>query len=474
MIFGYDVGISGGVTAMDSFLKSFFPDVIRKRQDAKQNQYCVYNNQALTAFTSSLYIAGMFSSLAAGRVTKVIGRQAVMLLGGAAFFIGAAINAAAVNVLMLILGRILLGFGVGFINQATPGYLGEMAPSRWRGALNTGFQFFLGVGVVIASLTNYGTSHLPGWGWRVSLGLAAAPASIMLIGAFIIPDTPSSLIQRGRLDAARTVLHKIRGSSTDIETEFRDIVQSVEISKVSEEGAFRRIVRRRYRPQLVMAVAIPLFQQFSGVTVVAFFSPVLFRTVGFGSNSALMGAVILGAVHLGSILVSTFMVDRCGRKLLFVQGGAQMIICQVGVSWILGAQIGSDSDGASLPRVYSLAVLVLMCAFTAGFGWSWGPLSWLIPSEIFPVEIRSAGQSISVAINLGVTFIQTQTFLAMLCRFEYLTFAFYASWVVVMTVFVAAFLPETRGVPLESINLLWEKHWYWSRFVKEVKKVEPF
>ncbi|RZR90870.1 hypothetical protein BHM03_00018862 [Ensete ventricosum] len=111
-----------------------------------------------------------------------------------------------------------------------------------------------------------------------------------------------------------------------------------------------------------------------------------------------------------------------------------------------------------------------MCGYSAGFGWSWGPLSWIIPSEIFPVEIRSAGQSISVAINLGLTFVQTQTFLAMLCRFKQGTFAFYAAWVVVMTAFVAFLLPETKGVPLEFMSELWRRHWYWGRFLVDKRE----
>jgi MFS transporter, SP family, sugar:H+ symporter len=103
---------------MESFLSKFFPHVLRKMiEKGMSNEYCVYDSQSLTAFTSSLYIAGLFASLLAGKITKAIGRQAIMLLGGAMFFAGAALNAGAVNIAMLIVGRMLLGFGVGFTNQ---------------------------------------------------------------------------------------------------------------------------------------------------------------------------------------------------------------------------------------------------------------------------------------------------------------------------------------------------------------------
>lgn len=208
-------------------------------------------------------------------------------------------------------------------------YLAEVAPPRWRGVFTTGFQFFIGIGVVVANFTNYGTVRIPVWGWRLSLGLAAVPASAIFLGALLIPDTPSSLLQRGKLDRARAALRRVRGPVADVEAELKDIIRNVEESMESEDGAFRRILRREYRPYLVMAVAIPTFQQLTGIIVIAFFSPVLFRTVGFGSNAALMGAVILGAVNLGSILVSTLAVDQFGRKFLFMVGGVQMILCQV-------------------------------------------------------------------------------------------------------------------------------------------------
>lgn len=123
------------------------------------------------------------------------------------------------------------------------------------------------------------------------------------------------------------------------------------------------------------------------------------------------------------------------------------------------------SGSREITKGYDIIVLVLMCIYAAGFGWSWGPLCWLIPSEIFPLKIRSTGQSVSVAVNFATTFVLSQTFLTMLCHFKFGAFLFYAGWIAVMTVFVALFLPETRGVPLESMHGVWEKHWYWRRFV---------
>ncbi|KAL4377088.1 hypothetical protein GQ457_02G034910 [Hibiscus cannabinus] len=463
LIFGYDTGISGGVTTMPSFLEKFFPSVLRKAAEPRANIYCIYDSQALTSFTSSLYISGFIASLVASRLTAGVGRRNTMVVGGLIFLSGAAINAGAANVAMLILGRLLLGFGLGFTNQATPVYLSEVAPPKWRGAFNTGFNLFISIGVVAANCINFVTAK-QSWGWRVSLGLAVVPAVIMTIGALFILDTPSSLIQRGKVEQARHALRKVRGKDCDVESELAELKKASDVAKEANEEPFVTILERQYRPHLVMSIAIPLFQQLTGINIIAFYAPVLFRSVGFGNDSALTAAIILGLVHLASIFVAAYVVDRFGRRFLFMEGGIQMFVCQVGVGVLVAITAGA-SGTKEISKGYAILVLLLMCIYVAGFGWSWGPLSWLIPSEIFPIKIRPTGQSISVAVNFAATFVLSQTFLAMLCYFKYGTFLFYAAWNVLMTIFIALFLPETKGIPLDSMNLVWEKHWYWHRFV---------
>ncbi|XP_048498271.1 sugar transport protein 5 isoform X2 [Beta vulgaris subsp. vulgaris] len=454
-----------GVTTMVPFLRKFFPSILKKSRDAKTNIYCMYDSQVLTSFTSSLYIAGLFASLVASRITAKFGRKFSMLLGGCSFLLGATVNGAAQNIAMLIIGRILLGFGVGFTNQATPLYLSEVAPPKWRGAFSTGFQFFIGIGVVVANCINYATSKLT-WGWRLSLGLAVVPAGIMTLGVLIIPDTPHSLVERGKMDEARKSLEKARGDNADVKTELAELIKATQLAKADKEEPFVSIFERRYRPLLVLAILIPFFQQITGISVIAFYAPVLFQSVGFGSESALIAAIILGLVNLGSITVSTFLVDRFGRRFLFLEGGVQMFIFQIAVAGVLAATIGA-SETERISKGNATLVLVLMCIYAAGFGWSWGPLSFLVPSEIFPLKIRPTGQSISIAVNFASSFVLSQTFLSMFCHFKYGTFFFYAGWIAIMTVFVALFVPETKSIPVDSMHIVWEQHWYWQRFVKE-------
>ncbi|KAL6650825.1 hypothetical protein ACP70R_009750 [Stipagrostis hirtigluma subsp. patula] len=461
---------SSGVTQMESFLKKFFPEVLRGMKSVKHNAYCKYDNQLLTAFSSSMYLAGMLSSLVASRVTRRVGRKAVMLTGGALFLTGSVINAGAINIAMLIIGRILLGFGVGFTAQAAPLYLAETSPTKWRGAFTTAYHFFLVIGVLAANIANYITNQIPDWGWRVSLGIAALPASVIVMGALFVSDTPSSLVLRGEPNMARASLQRLRGMDIDVESEFRDIVYAVEEARHNDEGAFERLCRKGYHHYLVMTVAIPVFFDFTGMIVISVFTPVLFRTVGFSSQKAVFGSVITSLVGLCAVTVSSIFVDRCGRRFLFLAGGTIMMLLQVAVSWILADHLGKH-QGMAMPHNYAVAVVVLMCLYMFCFNVSWGPLRWVVPGEIYPVEIRSAGQATILSIALTLTFTQTQVFLTLLCTMKHAIFIFYAAWLLVMTIFIAAFLPETKGVPLELMRSVWAHHWFWKRFiVKDIKQ----
>nr|CAD1832152.1 unnamed protein product [Ananas comosus var. bracteatus] len=466
LIFGYDIGISGGVTSMDPFLLKFFPDVYHEEKLQKStSQYCKFNSQLLTTFTSSLYLAALVASFFASTVTRLLGRKPSMFCGGLVFLAGSVINGAAKDVAMLIIGRIFLGIGIGFASQSVPLYLSEMAPARLRGMLNIGFQQMITIGILIANIINYGTAKIEGgWGWRVSLGLGVVPAIIMTVGSLLLPDTPNSLIERGHTDEAKSMLCRIRGTE-DVQAEFVDLVAASEASKAVKHP-WSTLRKRSYRPQLVMSLLIPAFQQLTGINVINFYAPVLFKTIGFGSEASLMSAVIIGFFKVASCLISIFVVDKLGRRPLLIEGGLQMIFFQVVVGILIGIKFGSDGVG-TISKPYAIGVVSCICFFVSAFDWSWGPLGWLVPSEIYPLEVRSAGQSITVSVNMLFTFIVAQTFLPMLCHFKFGLFFFFAACETIMTVYVTLFLPETKNIPIEEMDRIWKKHWYWSRFVTD-------
>ncbi|KAK9035986.1 hypothetical protein V6N11_078008 [Hibiscus sabdariffa] len=322
------------MTTMLPFLEKIFPLVLRKAAEAKTNMYFIYDGQVLTCIAS---IEAKTNWLLAASLRQLI--DETRMFGGVTFLAGAAINGAAANIAMLILGRILLGFGVGFTNQ-------QPNTTRQSGA-----------------------------------------------------DT----------------LCKVRGKGCDVESELKN---ANDIAKVANQEPFVTIFERQYRPHLVMPIAIPYFQQLTGINIIAFYPPVLFQSAGFRNNSALIVAIILGLVNLASILVSTGIVDRFGRRFFFMEGRIQMFVCQVGVAMVLAVTTGV-SGKKEISKGYAIVILVLTCIDAAGFCWSWGPLSWRIPSEIFPNKIRPPAK---------------------------------ASERVIKTVFFALFLPETKGVSLFEVN----------------------
>lgn len=462
-LFGYDLGVSSGVTSMDDFLKEFFPKVYeRKHAHLRETDYCKYDNQVLTLFTSSLYFAGLLSTFAASPVTRKYGRRASILIGAVSFFFGGVVNAAAVNIFMLILGRILLGIGIGFGNQAVPLYLAEMSPPKIRGAVNQLFQLTTCLGILVADLINYFTDKIHPWGWRLSLGLAAVPATLMFVGGLFLPETPNSLVERGKLEEARAVLEKVRGTKK-VDAELEDLKDASAASQAVKHP-FRNLFKRKYRPQLIIgAIGIPAFQQLTGQNSILFYAPVIFQSLGFGTGAALYSSIITGSMLVVGALVSMLVVDRLGRRFLFMEAGIQMIISNVIVAVTLALEFG---HGAVLSKGVSVLLVVSICAFVAAFGWSWGPLGWLVPTEIFPLETRSAGQSIVVCVNLFFTALVAQCFLASLCHLRFGIFVLFACLIVIMTLFIYFLLPETKQVPIEEIYLLWEQHWFWKKIVR--------
>ncbi|XP_050373174.1 sugar transport protein MST4-like [Argentina anserina] len=470
LMFGYDIGISGGVTSMPDFLKEFFPHVYRNQQNpGLTGNYCKYDNQGLQMFTSSLYLAALIATFFASYTTKALGRKMTMLIAGILFLAGTAFNAAAINLAMLIIGRLLLGCGVGFANQAIPLFLSEVAPTRIRGALNILFQLNITIGILVANLINYGTSKITeGYGWRISLGLAGVPALLLTVGSLIVVDTPHSLIERGKLEQGKAVLRRIRGVN-NVEPEYLEIVEANRAA-FEIKNPFQNLLKRRNRPTLVIAMMMQIFQQFTGINAIMFYAPVLFQTLGFKSDASLYSSVITGLVNVLSTVVSVVLVDRAGRRMLLIEAGIQMFLSQMGVAVIMGLKVKDFTN--NLGHGLGILVLILVCSFVASFAWSWGPLGWLIPSETFAVEARSAGQSIAVFTNMLFTFVIAQAFLSMLCHMKAGIFVFFSAWVLVMTLFTIFLIPETKNIPIDEMNdRVWKQHWYWKRFMDDTEDV---
>nr|KYP74719.1 Sugar transport protein 1 [Cajanus cajan] len=181
-----------------------------------------------------------------------------------------------------------------------------------------------------------------------------------------------------------------------------------------------------------------------------FYAPMLFSSIGFKDDAALMSVVITGVVNVVATCVSIYGVDKWGRRALFLEGG---VLLEPSLEWM-----------ETLVICQSGMLLLWFSSFA--FAWSWGPLGWLVPSEIFPLEICSTAQSITVAVNMLSTLLVAQVFLQMLCHIKFALFIFFAFFVLFMSFFFYFFLPETKGIPIEEMPKVWKAHPFWARFVQ--------
>lgn len=194
--------------------------------------------------------------------------------------------------------------------------------------VNQLFQLTTCVGVLIANLINYFFQRFHPWGWRLCLGLAMLPATVMFVGGLFLPETPNSLVEQGRLEEAKRILERVRGTK-NVDAEFADLIDASKAAQAVKHP-FRNLLKRKNRPQLIIgALGIPAFQQLTGNNSILFYAPVIFRSLGFGSDASLYSSVISnGAVVLG-VLISMFLVDKFGRRKFFLEAGAEMILTMV-------------------------------------------------------------------------------------------------------------------------------------------------
>jgi sugar porter (SP) family MFS transporter len=382
-------GVTGGVSSDPAFLAAFFPSVAaREAAAAPSSPWCRFDDQLLTLFTSSAFLAAALATVGAGALCRRAGRRAALATAGALFLVGTALAAGAVHASMLILGRALVGAGIGVANTAAPIYLSEVAPARVRGAVGATFQLATTLAVFVAQVVNLAVLHRGPNAWRVSLGLAAAPAAALALGALALDDSPSSLAARGRAVAGRAALQRLRGEGADVSDEWATI-EAAAADAAAAPGSpslagWRALGARALRPELTLALTVALGSQLNGINAILFYAPLIFSSLGSGSRAALASAVAVGLTLFGFTAISLPLVDRAGRRRLLIWGGVAMSTIELALAGVLGAGLG-DAPGAALGKGAATAALVLMCSFVAAFALSWGPCGWIVPAEVWPL-----------------------------------------------------------------------------------------
>jgi SP family xylose:H+ symportor-like MFS transporter len=354
---------------------------------------------------------------------------------------------------MFVLFRIVGGIGVGIASMVVPMYIAEIAPPKRRGALVGNYQLAIVIGIVVVYFVNYfialqGDAH---WnlniGWRWMFGSEIIPSILFLVFIFLIPESPRWLLQKGKSEQAVAVLEKINAPE-DVAQVQSEIQNSLE---QEDKGQWNNLMNPIYKKALFVGIGLSILQQLTGINAILYYAPEIFKSLGSSTDASLLETSILGVVNLIFTLLAIKWVDKMGRKPLLYIGSAGMTISLAAV----GIFIYNEAVGN-----YVLPFLIL---FMASFSISWGPIVWVLLSEIFPNKIRSLALAISVFIQWVANFVVTQVFPS-LVENQWLkdnfngAFPFYLFSVICLfsLFFVWKKVPETKNKSLEQMDALWK------------------
>jgi MFS transporter, SP family, xylose:H+ symportor len=346
--------------------------------------------------------------------------------------------------------RMLGGLAVGIASMIAPMYVGEFAPSAVRGQLGAYQQIAITGGMTIAYCVNWGIS-LQGddvWvldtGWRWMMLALAVPAIAFFYLSFSVPESPRWLVKTGRIDKARKILS--RSAEPD---EVRDaLAELADISTVEKHAPLFSFGVR----VVLVGVALSVFQQLVGINAVLYYGPEIFAKMGYHMDAAYLGIVVACIVNLLSTMIVVLIVDKVGRKPLLIFGGLIMGLSML----VLGSLFHAQNTG--------MLGLAAICLYLAGFAISFGPIVWIMMTEIYPEPIRGQAMSIAVASQWIANLLVSATFPLLLGNATLnsawnhaFPFWLYGSFAILAAFIVLRFVPETRGVDSDLLAGLWRR-----------------
>ncbi|TYG63206.1 hypothetical protein ES288_D06G010400v1 [Gossypium darwinii] len=343
----------------------------------------------------------------------------------------------------LYMGRLLEGFGVGIISYTVPVYIAEIAPQNLRGSLGSVNQLSVTLGIMLAYLLGLFVE------WRILAVLGILPCTILIPGLFFIPESPRWLAKMGMTEDFETSLQVLRGFDADISIEVNEIKRSVASTTRRTTIRFADLKERRYWFPLMVGIGLLMLQQLSGINGVLFYSSTIFEAAGVkSSNAATFG---VGAIQVIATAVTTWLVDKAGRRLLLIVSsfGMTLSLLVVAVSFFLKDVVSSDSSVYSIMGILSVVgVVAMVVTFSLGMG----AIPWVIMSEILPINIKGLAGSIATLSNWFFAWVVTMTANLLLDWSSGGTFTIYMVVSAFTIVFVTLWVPETKGRTLEEIQ----------------------
>lgn len=451
--------------AIGGFLFGFDTAVINGAVDALAGEFAL--SAGLKGFAVSSALLGCAAGAwFAGAAARRRGRVPVMLGAAVLFFVSSVGSALAFGVVDLVAWRIVGGVGVGAASVIAPAYIAEISPARARGRLGSLQQLAIVSGIFVAMLSNALLAEAAGgaastlwWGqeaWRWMLLVETLPA--LVYGALVLrlPESPRYLVARGDLEGAAGVLRRVTGA-TDVDRTIVEIQATLD-GDTRESLASLRGSAWGLKPIVWIGIGLSLLQQLVGINVIFYYSTTLWRSVGFEESDALLITVITSVTNIVVTVVAILLVDRVGRRPMLLTGSVGMALSLGAMALAFSfATLVEGVDGqqtAELTGAWSLVALVAANTFVVSFGFSWGPLVWVLLGEIFPNSIRTTALAVAAAAQWGANFLVSTSFPAMAEVSLTFAYSFYAVMAVVSFVFVLRAVPETKGRELEQMGTL--------------------
>jgi sugar porter (SP) family MFS transporter len=359
-------------------------------------------------FTSILSLGTFLGALAGGDIADFIGRRPTIIGGCFVFAVGCILEIASTNQeVLFVFGRLIAGVGVGFISAVVILYMSEIAPKKVRGAMVSGYQFCITIGILLANVVVYASNDRSDTGsYRIPIGVQFAWALILGIGLFILPESPRFYVKKGRLEDAAKALAYCRGQPVEsdyIRDELAEIVANHEYEQAlipqqtyvqSWTACLKGSLSKGNSPirRTILGAGLQCAQQFTGINFIFYFGPQFFTQLGTIKNVFLI-SLITTLVNVLSTPISFFTIEWLGRRAILIGGGIGMVVCQFIIA-IVGVTAGKTGSYSAVS-----SMIAFICINIAFFASTWGPTAWVVVGEIFPLQIRSRGVGISTASN---------------------------------------------------------------------------
>jgi len=423
-LFGYDTGVISGA-------------ILFMQQDFNLTEV----EEELVI--SMALVGAIVGSFIGGPAADKWGRRPVIIVASILFAIGSFVLGFALNMPMLIVGRFIVGTGIGVAANIVPVYVAEIAPTSHRGSLVTIINLCITTGQFISYLVDSAFVNVPN-GWRFMLGLAATPAIIQLIGMiFIVPESPRWMMSAGKTEEAIATLRKIRGEGVNIEAEIQEIQESIS----TESGSWKDLFGKSIRPALAIGVALQVFQQLCGINTAMYYSPTILKMAGFKDNAtAIWFSDSVALTNALCTLIAVWLIDRVGRRKLLLSSMVGMILGLV----LLGFAFFLEGKIAIHTGFMAVGSLVVYVAF---FAIGMGPIPWTVNAEIYPQNVRGLANGVATTVNWSSNLLVSVTFLSYINLVGSAgAFWTYAGLGVVAWILFFFVLPETRGKSIEEIQ----------------------